>query len=129
MFTDYELGAVKAIPYKVHLALDAIGAAALAATPFVTGQYKKGRREWLPHVGLALFELTSLVMSDPTGRGNYHGDVEAVQEANSDDPLRKIHDGGPAVVTASAVLRRDTIRVWLSTRPTSRRWATRGVSS
>ena len=36
--TDYPLGAVKAIPFQVHLALDAIGALALAATPFVTGQ-------------------------------------------------------------------------------------------
>ena len=29
--TDYPLGTVKAIPYKVHLALDALGAVALAA--------------------------------------------------------------------------------------------------
>src|SRR5215218_1259022 len=65
--TDYELGIVKAIPYKVHLALDLVGAAAIAATPFVTGQWKKGRSQWVPHVGLALFELGSLLMSDPTG--------------------------------------------------------------
>ena len=36
--TDYPLGIVKLIPFKAHLALDAIGALALAATPFVTGQ-------------------------------------------------------------------------------------------
>src|SRR3954447_19717403 len=44
--TDYPLGIVKAIPYKAHLAIDAIGALALAATPFVTGQWKKGRDQW-----------------------------------------------------------------------------------
>src|ERR1044072_5337411 len=62
--TDSPLGVVKAIPYQAHLALDAIGAVALAATPFVTGQYRKGRRHWVPHVALALFELSSLAVSD-----------------------------------------------------------------
>ena len=101
VLTDYPLGVVKAIPYKAHLALDAIGAVALAATPFVTGQWKTGRRQWLPHVALALFELASLAVSDPTGRGDYHGDVEAVREANMEDPHRKIYDGGPAVMRAT----------------------------
>ena len=97
VLTDYPLGAVKLIPYKVHLGLDLLGAVALAATPFVTGQWKKGRRQWVPHVGLALFELQSLLMSDPTGRGDYHGDVDAVRQANMEDPQAKIYNGGPAV--------------------------------
>lgn len=100
--TDYELGILKLIPFKAHLALDAIGALALAATPFVTGQYRKGRRQWVPHVGLAVFELTSLVMTDPTGKGDFHGDVEAVRKANQEDPHRKIYEG-PAAVRVAAV--------------------------
>jgi hypothetical protein len=100
--TDYPLGVVKVIPYKVHLALDALGAIALAATPFITGQYKKGRSHWLPHVGLCLFELGSLLLTDPTGRGDYKADVEKVREANMEDPHRKIHDGPPAVTPATA---------------------------
>jgi hypothetical protein len=100
--TDYPLGVVKVIPYKVHLALDALGAIALAAAPFITGEYKKGRSHWLPHAGLALFELGSLLLTDPTGRGNYKADVAAVREANMEDPNRKIHDGQPAVTPASA---------------------------
>jgi hypothetical protein len=100
--TDYPLGIVKAIPYKAHLAIDAIGAVALAATPFVTGQWKEGRKEWVPHLGLALFELSSLVMTDPTGKGDFHGDVDAVREANMEDPKRKIEDGVPAVRAGSA---------------------------
>jgi len=100
--TDYPLGAVKLIPFRVHLALDALGALALGALPFVTGQYKKGRREWVPHVALAMFELSSLAMTDPTGRGNYHGDLDAVRAANAEDPQRKIRNGGPAVTPASA---------------------------
>jgi hypothetical protein len=100
--TDYPLGVVKVIPYRVHLAIDAIGAVALAATPFVTGQWKRGPSQWVPHVGLCLFELGSLLMSDPTGHGDYKADVEAVRAANMEDPHRKIENGRPAV-TRSAV--------------------------
>jgi hypothetical protein len=98
MLTRYPLGIVKLIPFQVHLGLDAGGALALAATPFVTGQYKHGRRQWAPHVALCLFELSSLAITDPTGRGDFHGDVDAVRRANTEDPHRKIHDGRPAVI-------------------------------
>src|SRR3954471_9891769 len=99
--TDYPLGVVKAIPYQVHLALDALGAVALAATPFLTGQYRKGPSQWVPHVGLCLFELASLLLTDPTGRGDYKADVTAVREGNMEDPHAKIHDGR-AVTPATA---------------------------
>ena len=102
VFTDYPLGVVKAIPYKAHLAIDALGAIALAATPLVTGQFRKGRRHWLPHVALALFEFSSLAVSDPTGYGDYHGDVDAVRRANAEDPHRKIYNGTAAVRPAAA---------------------------
>jgi hypothetical protein len=95
--TDYPVGVVKAIPFKAHLALDAVGALALAATPFVTGQYKDGRRQWVPHVALCVVELAALAMTDPTGKGDFHGDIDAVRSANTEDPHRKIYDGKPAV--------------------------------
>jgi hypothetical protein len=101
--TDYPLGVVKVIPFQVHLMMDAIGAIALAATPFITGQYKEGRDQWVPHVGLCLFELGSLVLTDPTGRGDYHGDVDAVRANNTESPRGKIYNGRPAVVPATAV--------------------------
>jgi len=100
--TDYPLGIVKAIPYQAHLALDALGAVALAATPFVTGQYKKGPKQWVPHVALALFELSSLAITDPTGYGDYHGDVDAVRRVNAEDPHAKIYNGTRAVRPAAA---------------------------
>jgi hypothetical protein len=98
--TKYPLGIVKLIPFQLHLAIDAAGAAALAATPFVTGQYRRGRGQWLPHVALSLFELSSLAITDPTGRGDFHGDVAAVHEANMEQPRRKIYEGQPAVAAA-----------------------------
>ena len=100
--TAYPLGVVKAIPYKAHLALDAIGAVALAATPFVTGQFRQGRSQWVPHVALAAFEAGSLLMSDPTGRGDYKADVEAVRRANTEDPREKVYGTTPAVKPGAA---------------------------
>ena len=100
--TDYPLGVVRLIPFQVHLGLDAIGALALAATPFVTGQYRKGARHWVPQVALCLFELGSLALTDPTGRGDYKADVEKVRAANMEDPHRKVHDGQPAVTPGVA---------------------------
>jgi hypothetical protein len=100
--TDYPLGIVKLLPYRAHLAIDALGAIALAAMPFVTGQWKKGRGQWLPHVALCLFELGSLALTDPTGKGDFHGDVDAIRRANMEEPHRKVHTGGRAVVRAAA---------------------------
>jgi hypothetical protein len=100
--TSYPLGIAKLLPFKAHLALDALGALVLAATPFVTGQWKKGPRHFVPHLALAAFELSSLAMTDPTGKGDFHGDVEAVREANQEDPRRKIYEGPPAVRPKSA---------------------------
>ena len=101
--TDYPLGLIKLLPFRVHLTLDGVGALALAATPFLTGQWKKGTRHWLPHVALSLFELSSLVLTDPTGAGAIHADLEAVRAANMEDPHRKIYEGPPAVRPATAV--------------------------
>jgi hypothetical protein len=95
--TDYPLGVVRAIPFKAHLTIDALGAVAVGALPFITGQWREGRRQWLPHLALALFELGSLAMTDPTGRGDWHGDLDAVRSANTEDPHRKIHEGPKAV--------------------------------
>jgi hypothetical protein len=99
--TDYPLGIRRLLPYKAHLAIDALGALALAATPFVTGQWKRGPRSWAPHVGLCLFELSAVAMSDPTEKGAFHGDVDAVRKANMEDPRRKVSTRAPAVTPAS----------------------------
>ena len=70
LFTKYPLGLVKAIPFRAHLALDTAWAIALGASPFVSGEAKKGRRHWLPHVLLAAYELGSIAMTEP-GEGNH----------------------------------------------------------
>jgi hypothetical protein len=100
--TDYPLGIVKVIPYKAHLAIDALGAIAVGTLPFLTGQYRKGPRHFVPHLALAAFELQSLLLSDPSGKGDFHGDVEAVRAANDLNPHSRIYNGGPAVAPARA---------------------------
>lgn len=100
--TDYPLGVVKVVPYRVHLALDAVGAIALAATPFVTGQYREGPRQWVPHVALCLFEFGALLFSDPTGRGDDKSDLAAVREANEKDPHAEVANGRAAVNRSAA---------------------------
>jgi hypothetical protein len=103
LLTDYPLGAVRKLPYQAHLAMDVAGAVALGALPILTGQWRQGRRQWLPQVGVALFELGALALSDPTGRGSFHGDVDAVRSANTESPETKIRGAGPAVRRAAAV--------------------------
>jgi hypothetical protein len=95
--TDYPLGIVKLIPFKVHLAVDAIGAVAVGALPFITGQWRKGPKHWVPHIGLCVMELSALALTDPTGMGDFHGDVEAVRANNMENPQRKIYEGEPSV--------------------------------
>lgn len=56
MFTNYELGAVRKIPMKTHLAVDIASGALLAASPFIFGFYK---RVWVPHVAVGLFEIAA----------------------------------------------------------------------
>src|SRR3954470_7752016 len=69
--TDYPLGIVKLIPYKVHPAIHALGAGAVGTLPCITGQYRKGPKPLGPHLALAAFELQSLLLSDPRGKGDF----------------------------------------------------------
>jgi hypothetical protein len=46
-------------------------------------------REDVERPWICLFELSSLVISDPTGKGDFHGDVDAVREKNMEDPHRR----------------------------------------
>jgi hypothetical protein len=55
--TDYELSMKNVIPMKVHLALDAMSGATLAAVPLATGARKRGLKHWLPHTVVGAFEI------------------------------------------------------------------------
>jgi hypothetical protein len=57
LLTDYEFGLKRIVPMRTHLALDAAGGIALAATPLLTRTSKKGVRHWLPHAVIGANEV------------------------------------------------------------------------
>lgn len=64
LFTAYELGLVRLIPYRVHLGLDILGGIFLAASPWLMdfADYIT----W-PHVTFGILEIGAVLMSRPTG--------------------------------------------------------------
>ena len=68
LMTDFELGAVKAIPVPVHLTLDAVSGALLAGAPWLLGYAKGGTRYWLPHafVGTAEVLAAAATKTEPS---------------------------------------------------------------
>ena len=57
LLTNYELGLVKVVPMRTHLALDAASGAAVAASPWLFGFANNGTRYWLPHVLVGVTEI------------------------------------------------------------------------
>ena len=65
LVTDYELGAVRKLPYRVHLALDALGALGLAAA----GATRSKPLDRFVPLGVGAYELGAVLLSDPNGGG------------------------------------------------------------
>ena len=65
--TDYELSVKNVVPMKAHLALDAVGGATLALVPQLTGARQKGKKYWLPHLAIGVFEIgmAALTKTEP----------------------------------------------------------------
>lgn len=63
MLTRYELGLVRLLPMRAHLALDGMAAAALCAAPFVMRDEPEEVRNTL--LGLGLYELAATLMTGP----------------------------------------------------------------
>lgn len=63
LMTDYELGLVRVIPMRAHLALDAASGATVAASPWIFGFARNGTRHWLPHVVVGATEIVAAAMT------------------------------------------------------------------
>ena len=66
LVTDYELGVLRKLPYRLHLALDAGGAVGLAAA----GATRSDPVDRFVPIGVGLYELGAVLLSDrnPEGR-------------------------------------------------------------
>jgi hypothetical protein len=58
--TDYELGLVRILPMPLHLILDGLGGAILAASPFLFGF---ADRVYLPHLLFGLFSIAASLVT------------------------------------------------------------------
>ncbi len=65
LLTNYERGipALKLIPMPVHLILDFVASALLAASPFLFGFYNQAPNVWLPHVVAGLGVIVLVIVS------------------------------------------------------------------
>ncbi len=60
LLTAYELGVVRILPMPLHLILDGLGGAFLAASPFLFGF---ADRVYLPHVLFGLFSIAASLVT------------------------------------------------------------------
>jgi len=60
IFTNYELGLIRVLPVKFHLALDILSGLILAASPWM---FKFHDLVYLPHLVLGLFEIAAGLMT------------------------------------------------------------------
>ncbi len=77
MTTDFELGVVRALPMRVHLALDALSGALLAGAPWLLGYARGGPRYWLPHAFVGVADVI-VAMTTKTEPSYYKAKPESV---------------------------------------------------
>jgi SPW repeat len=66
LLTNYELGAIHAIPMHIHLWADAAAGIVLALSPWIFGYADDaGSNAWLPALLIGIVELGTAAMSDP----------------------------------------------------------------
>lgn len=60
LFTDYELGVIRVVPLPTHLAIDGLGGAFLAASPWLLGFASD---VYVPHLALGIFAVAAAVVT------------------------------------------------------------------
>jgi hypothetical protein len=100
LMTDFELGAVKAIPMRAHLLFDAMSGVLLAGAPWLLGYARGGIRYWLPHVFVGVAEVFA-AMTSKTKPSYYKAKPESVDILRSllkakGEPGRSVEGSGGA---------------------------------
>lgn len=81
LLTRYELGLVRVLPMKGHLALDGLSGALLCAAPFLLLDDDEDGDLTAPLVGLGLFELVVTLLSQSTPGFSRQGERESESSA------------------------------------------------
>ncbi len=63
LLTNYEWGLMKVIPMPVHLGIDFLSGALLAASPWLFGFATQPENAWMPHVVFGLAEILVVFVS------------------------------------------------------------------
>jgi hypothetical protein len=78
LMTDYELSVADVLPLRMHLMLDVVAGAFLAASPWIFGFNDEGANAWLPHLVVGIGLVASGLMTQahretaPDGRRHHH---------------------------------------------------------
>ena len=67
LLTDYELGAIRKLAVRTHLALDIASGLFLAASPWI---FDFEEYVYLPHLVVGLFEVMTAMMTKATAEGS-----------------------------------------------------------
>jgi len=70
LLTRYELGLIKIIPFKIHLILDVVSGAFLAASPWLFGF---ADHVYLPHLIVGVFEIVAGLTTKDSSAPARHG--------------------------------------------------------
>jgi hypothetical protein len=66
--TDYEVGALRLLPFKAHLAMDALTGIGLLALPWIADAAESAVDRIVP-LTVGVMELGAVLATDPEGRG------------------------------------------------------------
>ena len=93
LFTNYELGLFRVIPFRLHLGVDTVAGIFLAISPFLFGFYTLPYNAWLPHIfaGIAVLLVvyyTQRVVGQRAGFGTERG-IHVSEEDYGDRPPRR----------------------------------------
>lgn len=75
LLTNYELGLVRLIPFRVHRTIDIVAGLYLATSPFIHGFNTALESSWVPHVivGAAIVVIGLMTQTRPQVRTSVRG--------------------------------------------------------
>lgn len=97
LFTRHELGVVKKIPMKTHLALDVAGGAALCAIPWLLGDGEQDEGAAAALVSLGVFDIVAAPLTQQYMTRGAAPASKTQRSTFAKTGGRQLYAGGPAV--------------------------------